>query len=70
MIARWLMRLFVVVAAAASLGGILWMTLAPPPGMKVTRDGVPYLTPPVTHPTTGEILPVDTLVQHYKGDRK
>jgi hypothetical protein len=37
--------------------------------MKVTKDGVPYFTPPVVHPVTGQPVPVETLVQHYKGGK-
>ena len=55
--------------AIASIGGLLWMTFAPPPGMKATRDGVPYFTPPVIQPISGEVVPVETLVQHYKGGK-
>lgn len=66
---RVLMRLFVAIAAVVSIGGYLWMTFAPPPGLKATRDGVPYLTPPVIHPLTGEAISVETLVRHYKGEK-
>lgn len=66
---RLLMRLFVAIAAVTSIGGHLWMTLAPPPGLKATKDGVPYFTPPVIHPVSGEPIPVETLVRHYKGER-
>lgn len=66
---KLLMRLFVGIAAIVSIGGYLWMTLAPPPGLKLTRDGVPYLTPSVVHPISGETIPLETLVRHYKGDK-
>lgn len=66
---RLLMRLFVALATIVSLGGYFWMTLAPPPGLKATSDGVPYFTPPVIHPISGEAIPVATLVSHYKGER-
>jgi hypothetical protein len=45
------------------------MSFAPPPGMKATRDGVPYLTPPVAHPVSGEAVPLETLVRHFKGEK-
>lgn len=67
---KLLMRLFVALAALASIGGFLWMTLAPPPGLKETKDGVPYFTPPAIHPISGETVPVETLVRHYKGERQ
>lgn len=66
---RRLLRLLVALSAISSIGGVLWMTFAPPPGMKTTRDGVPYFTPPVIHPVTGKPLAVETLVQHYKGGK-
>lgn len=66
---KLLMRLFVGVAAIVSVGGYLWMTFAPPPGLKATRDGVPYFTPPVVHPISGEAIPLETLVRHYKGEK-
>ena len=69
MLQRLLMRLFAVVAAIISIGGFLWMTFAPPPGLKATRDGVPYLTPPVLHPVSGEAVPLEKLVRHYKGEK-
>lgn len=64
---RLLMRSFVALAAVVSLGGWLWMTFAPPAELKVTQDGVPHLSPPVLHPVTGEAIPLEVLVRHYKG---
>ncbi|OHC67189.1 MAG: hypothetical protein A3H93_09955 [Rhodocyclales bacterium RIFCSPLOWO2_02_FULL_63_24] len=66
---RLLLRFLVALSAIASIVGLLWMSFAPPPGMKATADGVPYLTPPVIHPVTGQPLPVETLVRHYKGGK-
>lgn len=66
---RLLMRLFVGIAVIVSVGGYLWMTLAPPPGLKATKDGVPYYTPAVVHPMSGEAIPLETLVRHYKGEK-
>ena len=66
---RLLLRFLVALSAIASIVGFLWMTFASPPGMKATKDGVPYFTPPVIHPVTGQPVPVDTLVQHYKGGK-
>ncbi|MDP2135296.1 MAG: hypothetical protein Q8J99_16970 [Sulfuritalea sp.] len=64
---RLLLRLLVALSAIVSISGVLWMSFAPPPGMKATKDGVPYFTPPVVHPVTGQPVPVEILVQHYKG---
>jgi len=63
------MRFLVALSAIASIGGLLWMTFAPPPGMKATADGVPYFTPPVVHPVSGDAVPMETLVRHYKGGK-
>jgi hypothetical protein len=63
------MRVLVALSAVASIGGFLWMTFAPPPGMKATSDGVPYFTPPVIHPVSGEAVPMEALVRHYKGTK-
>lgn len=66
---RYLLRFLVLLSAIASIGGLLWMTFAPPPGMKVTKDGVPYFAPPVIHPVSGAAIPLDTLVRHYRGEK-
>jgi len=66
---RLLLRFLVALSAIASIGGLLWMTFAPPPGMKASADGVPYFTPPVVHPVSGAAVPMETLVRHYKGGK-
>jgi hypothetical protein len=67
MAARLLMRFFIAVSVIAVLAGLTYVYVKPPQSMKVTRDGVPHLSPPVTHPVTGEAIPLERLVQHYKG---
>lgn len=66
---RRLMHLFVAIASVVSIGGFLWMTFAPPAGLQTTRDGVPYFSPAVIHPISGEAIPLEILVRHYKGER-
>ena len=61
------MRFLIVVSVGAVLGGLTFVYVKPPQSMKVTRDGVPHLSPPVAHPITGEAIPLERLVQHYKG---
>ncbi len=61
------MRLFIAVSAVAVLGGLTFVYLKPPESMRVTRDGVPLMSPPVAHPVTGEAIPLEVLVKHYKG---
>jgi hypothetical protein len=46
MLARLLMRLFIAVSVAAVLGGLTFVYVKPPESMKLTRDGVPLLSPP------------------------
>ena len=36
--------------------------------LQMTRDGVPFFTPPVAHPETGEPLDLGELIRHYKGE--
>ncbi len=70
MLAKVAMRLFIAASVVAVVGGLGYVYVKPPEGMRVTRDGVPHLTPPVAHPATGEAIPLERLVQHYKGGGK
>ncbi len=70
MLARVAMRLFIAASLIAVLGGLTFVYVWPPEGMRVTREGVPHLSPPVAHPATGEAIPLERLVQHYKGGGK
>jgi len=65
--ARLLMRFLIAISVIAVLAGLTFVFVKPPPSMKLTRDGVPHLSPPVTNPVTGEAIPLERLVQHYKG---
>lgn len=65
--ARLLMRAYLVLALAICGWGLWKVYVHPPASMKVTRDGVPYFTPPVIDPTTGKPVTVEALVRHYKG---
>lgn len=67
MFARLLMRLFVAASAIAVVAGLAFVYVKPPEGLRLTREGVPHLSPPVTNPATGEAIPLDRLVQHFKG---
>ena len=70
MLMRLLMRLFIAASVVAVVGGLGWGYVKPPEGMRVSSEGVPYLAPPVVHPVTGEAIPLERLVQHYKGGGK
>jgi len=67
---RLLMRVFIAASVVAVVGGLGYVYVKPPEGMRVTREGVPHLSPPVVHPATGEAIPLERLVQHYKGGGK
>lgn len=68
--AQLLMRLYVALAMAAMLAGLGYVYVDPPGSLRVTREGVPHFAPPVIHPQTGEAIPLQRLVQHYKGERR
>lgn len=68
--ARLLMRFYLVLSLAACAWGLFHLYSRPLQSMKVTRDGVPYFTPPVMDPATGQAVSVETLVRHYKGESK
>lgn len=70
MAARLLMRLFIALSLVVFVGGLAFVYLSPPQSMRVSRDGVPHLSPPVAHPLTGEAIPLEVLAQHYKGGGK
>jgi hypothetical protein len=62
------MSIYAYGALAVSVVGIAAMLIAPPPSLRMDRDGVPYFTPQVLHPETGEAVSVNTLIRHYRGD--
>lgn len=68
MIRVLLMRGYVFLVTAISLGAIIYVFAYPPQSLQTTRDGVPFFTPPVVHPETGEPLDLGELIRHYKGD--
>jgi hypothetical protein len=67
--ARLLMSAYILISIAVSAWGVWQVYAHPPASMKVTRDGVPYFTPPVIDPATGKPVPVEVLVRHYKGEK-
>ena len=68
MLARWLMRLYAAIAALGSIAALAYVLISPPPGMQMSREGVPYFTPPVVDPLGGEPIPLERLVRHYRGE--
>jgi len=69
MISKLLMHFLVAFSAIVVVAGLAYVYVKPPESMRVNRDGVPYYTPPVVNPMTGEAIAVEQLVQHYKGGR-
>jgi len=61
------MRAYVGLVTLLSVGGLIYVYTAPMESMRVNRDGVPYFTPAVINPETGEPVSVDALVRHFKG---
>lgn len=62
------MKYYSILIGLVSLGALVYVYAFPPESMKVSREGVPLLTPKVLHPETGEPLDINDLVRHYKGD--
>ncbi|MHB1084586.1 MAG: hypothetical protein ACYCZA_07085 [Thiobacillus sp.] len=67
MISKLLMQFFVALSAIIVIAGLAYVYVKPPQSMRANRDGVPYYTPPVVNPMTGEAIPVEQLVKHYRG---
>ena len=65
---RLLMRLLVLSVSVISLGSLIYVYAFPPPSMQTTRDGVPFFTPPVEHPESGEPIDLGDLIRHFKGE--
>lgn len=62
------LTVFSALVALVSVASIAYIAVAQPDSLRKTRAGVPYFTPPVEHPETGEPLLLDDLVEHYKGE--
>ena len=63
-----LMRGYVLLVTLVCLGTLIFVYARPPESLRTTRDGVPFFTPPVAHPETGEPLDLGDLIRHYKGE--
>ena len=68
MLTVWLTRGYVTLITLVSVGALVYIYSAPPDGLQRTREGVPYFTPRVAHPETGEALDLGDLIRHFKGD--
>ncbi|GAB4165410.1 MAG: hypothetical protein OHK0026_03450 [Rhodocyclaceae bacterium] len=70
MIARVLMRVFVAIAAIVAVASLAYVYVVPPASLRMSAEGVPYFSPPIAHPVTGEPLRLDELVRHYKAAKR
>lgn len=64
-----LLHLLLILASIILVAGLAYVYVKPPENLRCNRDGVPYYTPPVIHPVSGEAVPVETLVKHYTKGR-
>jgi hypothetical protein len=65
--AKLFMHIYAFAALAVTVVGLAAMLIAPPGNTRVDRNGLPYFTPKVINPATGEPVPMDVLVRHYRG---
>jgi len=63
-----LTRIYVFLIVTVCLLSLIYVFVRPPPSLEMTREGVPFFTPPVAHPETGEPLDLGDLVRHFRGD--
>jgi hypothetical protein len=62
------MASFSLIVAIISVLGLSYIFIAKPDYLKADRDGVPYYTPQVVHPETGEPVSLGELIRHFKGE--
>ncbi|MDH3637741.1 MAG: hypothetical protein OES09_04680 [Gammaproteobacteria bacterium] len=65
---RLQMTVFAMLVAMISVGVLAYIVIVQPAYLRETRNGVPYFTPPVIHPETGEPVDLERLVEHYRGE--
>jgi hypothetical protein len=63
------MQVFSALVALLTVVGLAYIFIAQPDYLRATRHGVPYLTPPVENPVTGESVSVNELAEHFKGNQ-
>ncbi len=44
---------------------IIWQQ---PDALRMNKNGVPFFSADVVHPDTGEAIPINTLIEHYRAD--
>lgn len=65
---EFLMKAYAGLVTAMTVAVLVYVYVFPPPSLQRTRDGVPFFTPKVIHPETGEAIDMGTLIRHYRGD--
>ena len=60
------LTLFAAVVVLVSIASIVHVAIQPLDELARTRQGMPFFTPPVLNPDTGEPIEMDALVEHYK----
>lgn len=66
--ARLFMQIYGWGGLALTVLALAAMLIAPPANLRADRNGVPYFTPKVINPATGETVSVNVLIHHYRGD--
>lgn len=61
-------RFYVYAISLVCAAALAYVYAMPPESLRVTRDGVPFFTPPVVNPESGEPLDMGELVRHFKGE--
>ncbi|ESQ16170.1 MAG TPA: hypothetical protein DDY14_04275 [Chromatiaceae bacterium] len=64
------MAIFSGLVLLITLVGIGYVFIAQPDYLRQDRDGVPYFTPLVENPETGEAVDMGTLIRHYRGETR
>ena len=67
-VGRLQMTIFAGLVATITVGALAYILVVQPEYLRKTRNGVPYFTPPVIHPETGEPMDLERLVEHYRGE--
>mgnify|MGYP005807002607 CR=1 FL=1 len=65
--AKLVMQIYAFAALAVTVVGLAAMLIVPPGNTRADRNGVPYFTPKVLNPATGEPVAMDVLIRHYRG---
>lgn len=66
--AKLFMQIYAWAGLAVTVLGLAAMLIVPPSNTRVDRNKVPYFTPKVINPATGEAVDMGVLVRHYRGD--